>query len=258
MSLIVMCAYDTVENGRSELTEKTLQSLMETVDFERHEIILVSNASCKRTELAFRNFQDRVGKNCQTIMMLTNLGTAKAINAGWERRKPGQHCIKIDNDVVIHSKGWVDELEEAIKRMPEIGIIGLKRKDLIECTTYPDLNFRSALAQLPHNPGERWIHIEVVKGVMGTCKMINVALLDKIGYLYQPTVYGFDDSLYSCRSTLAGFINCFLPHIEIDHIDPGGTDYTVWKQEHAGVTAQLAQQLANDYVNGVRPIYESA
>ncbi len=253
-----MAAYDTVENGRSELTEKTLDSLLQTVDFDRHEIILVSNASCERTERAFMNFQYKAGENCQVIFLPENLGTAKAINTGWIRRKDGQHCIKIDNDVVIHSKGWVDELEEAINRMPQIGIIGLKRKDLIECTTFPDPNFRSTMVQLPHEAGQKWIQIEVVKGVMGTCKMINAALLDKIGYLCQPTVYGFDDSLYSCRSTLAGFINCFLPHIEIDHIDPGGTDYTVWKQEHAGETAKLAHQLANDYVNGVRPIYENA
>ena len=258
MVLITLCAYDTLENGRSELTEKTLDSLLQTVDFDKHEIIVVNNGSCDKTRQIIDTFIYRAGDKAQAIHLPENLGTARAINLGWTRRKAGQHCVKIDNDVVIHSKGWVDELEEAINRFPQIGIIGLKRKDLIECTTFPDMNFRSELVQLPHNPGERWIQIEVVKGVIGTCKMINAALIDKIGYLFQPTVYGFDDSLYSCRSTMAGFINCFLPHIEIDHIDPGGTDYTVWKQNHAGETMSAAQRLINEYSNGVRPIYEPA
>lgn len=256
MSLIVMACYDTKENGRSEFTEKTLESLLHTVDFDKHEAIIVNNVSCERTYQLIESFVYRAGENVQAIHLPENQGTAKAINLGWSRRKAGQHCVKIDNDVVIHSRGWVDEMEEAIRREPKIGIIGLKRKDLMECTTFPDPNFRSVLIQLPHVAGERWIIIEAARGIMGTCKMVNSALLDTIGYLYQPTVYGWDDSLYSCRSELAGFINCFLPHIEIDHIDPGGTDYTKWKQDHAGETISIAQQLKNEYLNGIRPIYE--
>ncbi len=257
-----MCAYDTVENGRTTLTNETLESLYRTVDFNRHRIIIVNNASCEDTKQIIDRFVYRVNEffsegQAVAIHLPSNVGTAKAINLGWARRKPGEHCIKIDNDVVIHCIGWVDELEAAIKREPKIGIIGLKRKDLIECTTHDDINWRSTLVQLPHEPGESWIQIEVVRGVMGTCKMVNSSLIDEIGYLYQPTVYGFDDSLYSLRSSMAGFINCFLPHVNIDHIDPGGTDYTTWKQKHAGQTIDLAQRLQAEYLNGLRPLYEA-
>jgi GT2 family glycosyltransferase len=261
MALIAMACYDTEENGRSEFTEKTLESLYRTVDFTVHSLIIVNNNSCEHTKILIDNFVYKVNEfvcdgNATAIHLPLNMGTAKAINMGWVRRKPGQNVVKIDNDVVIHSGGWVDEMEEAIRREPTIGIIGLKRKDLLECTTFPDQAFRSTLIQLKHEPGDRWIVIEKARGIMGTCKMVNAALIDKIGYLYQPTVYGFDDSLYSCRSGLAGFINCFLPHIEIDHIDPGGTNYTVWKQTHAGETIGQAQVLIGEYESGTRPIYE--
>lgn len=263
MALIVMCAYDTVENGRSTLTAQTLESLYKTVDFSRHKIILVNNNSCDATKQLFDSFVYRVNEflspdSASAIHLQQNIGTAKAINLGWSKREPGQHCVKIDNDVVIHSKGWADEMEQAIKMMPTIGIIGLKRKDLIENAYHEELEWRSQLIQLPHVHGERWVVIEAVKGVMGTCKMVNSKLIDEIGYLSQPTVYGFDDSIYSCRSSLAGFINCFLPHIEIDHIDPGGDAYTEWKRKHAGDTIVYAQQLIAEYQNGVRPIYEPA
>ena len=260
MSLIAVAVYDLPGSGRTDLTERTFQSLLDTVDFRKHRIFIIDNASCEETQrviMEFGKIVDEIAFGQFTLISnRENVGTAKAINAGWKERRPGEHCIKIDNDVVIYSPHWIEEMEEAINRVPKIGIIGLKRKDLIENTTHEDPNYRSVLLQLPHKPGEKWMIVEVVRGVMGTCKMINSALLDKIGYLYQPSNYGFDDSLYSRRSELSGFINCFLPHIEIDHIDPGGTDYTTWKQQHAGEIMGAVSQLQMDYIQGKRPLYE--
>ncbi len=76
--------------------------------------------------------------------------------------------------------------------------------------------------------------------------------------MYQPKLYGWDDGLISTRSELAGFINGFLPHIEIDHIDPGGTFYQTWKENHAGETGREAWETEQAYRNGSRPIYEDA
>ena len=150
MSLIALACYDTIENKRTPLTKKTLWSLYETVDFHKHRIIIVNNASNDDTKQIIDNFVYRVNElyfegQATAIHLPNNIGTAKAINLAWARRKEGEHCIKIDNDVVIHSKGWIEELEEAIRREPKIGIIGLKRKDLIECTTHEDSNWRSVL-----------------------------------------------------------------------------------------------------------------
>ena len=249
-----MAVYSTAENKKDWQLKKTLESLSNTVDFSSHDLVISVNGATEETGNILFEYRDIID---DIIHNGDNLGTAKAINKVWAKRLSGQHCVKIDDDVVIHELDWIDQMEEAIKREPKIGIIGLKRKDLIEHVNHPDLNFKSVLLQLSHEPGQRWMVIERVRGVMGTCKMVNSALIDKIGYLYQPTKYGFDDSMYSCRSDLAGFINCFLPHIDIDHIDPGQTDYTTWKQKHAGETIQLAQGIINDYITGKRPLYEA-
>lgn len=266
MSLISIAIFDQEGSGRTALTKRTLDSLLKTVDFNDHRLFLIDNGSCDDTKQVIAKFGGNfspVGtypiERLTVITLDENVGTAKAVNMGFKYRVPGEHCIKMDNDVEIKFTNWVEELEFAIKADPKIGIVGLKRKDLGESPVSEDFHYRTTLRMLPHQSGERWMVFEQVKaGVFGTCTMFNSALMDKIGYLHQPTIYGWDDGLMSTRSTLAGFINGFLPHIELDHIDPGGTEYTEWKAKHASETSMLALRLEEDYRSGKRPIYEDA
>jgi GT2 family glycosyltransferase len=253
MSIIAMAIYDPEEANKSKITERCLDSLAETVDLKQHRLFLIDNNSCAETKQVIRRFQGWMP--CTVITNLNNLGTAEAINLAWKHRKPGEHAMKIDNDVVWHQKGWLEILEEAISRMPEIGILGLKRVDCWENTKHPDPQYRSELIECPHTPGQRWIHLEKCKHIIGTCQLYNSDLLDKIGYLYQPSEYGYDDVLASYRSELAGFINVFYPHILIDHIDPGGTPYQTWKERHSGEQTQNVINIVNQYISGQRPIY---
>jgi GT2 family glycosyltransferase len=156
---------------------------------------------------------------------------------------------------VIHSEGWIEVMEDAIRRDPKIGIIGLKRKDCIENVNHPDNYFRSTIHQLPQQPGERWIIVEEAHHVMGTCQMYSSALLDEIGYLWQPKLYGWDDVLASARSRAVGFKNVFLPHIEIDHIDEGATPYQSWKERHAGEDVEMINKLMTGYIDGTTSTY---
>lgn len=184
----------------------------------------------------------------------SNLGTANAINKAWYFRKPGENAVKMDDDVYIHNRGWMDDLEEAIRRSPNIGQCGLKRKDCWESPERTDF-YKSQLFMLPHVAGEKWIVAEKVNHVMGTCQMYSSGLLDKIGYLYQPGLYGFDDALASVRSQLAGFINVFLPYIEIEHVDKGDTPYQKWKEASAGNDMKAYNEIIKDYQSGKKSIY---
>lgn len=261
MALIAMAVHDTAENGRTVFTDKTIESLLRTVDFEKHRLFIIDNNSCEETQRLYEKLVTYWTLNKYDFSNLTiiglkeNVGTAKAVNMGWKERKPGEHCIKIDNDVVIHSKGWVEEMEEAIAREPQIGQIGLKRKDCWENPYHENPDLRSKLAMLPHKAGERWIIIESAKHIIGTCVMHNAALLDKVGYLYQPGLYGYDDVLMSWRTHLAGFVCCFLPHIHIDHIDMGGTEYCDWKTRHSGQYTKAVSDLVDEYIAGKTSIY---
>jgi GT2 family glycosyltransferase len=264
MARIIMAVYDTVENQRTELTRRTLTDLMETVDFNKHQLFISDNGSCDETLQVYTDMQYLWWDYAYPESNLTirpngkNLGTANAVNKGIAEREPNQFIIKMDNDVIIHSNDWVEQLEEAMTREPKIGILGLKRRDLLESTTNIDTNCRSKLIQLPHNPGERWYVVETCKHVMGTCTMLSPALIDKIGGFYQMDgIYGFDDSLMCVRAGIEVYMCVFLSGVDIDHIDPGGTDYTKEKAEYAGMMSDRYRTAVAAYKSGLRPIKES-
>ncbi len=255
MALIALCCYDTEENGRTEYTKRTVESLLQTVNFARHRVVIVDNGSCKET----KDFLKTVTTPdiMSVITLPNNLGTAKGVNQAWKLRKEGEHCVKMDNDVVIYKKDWCDDLEKAIELDSNIGIVGLKRRDCWENPNHESAMYRSEL-KLLGGGNEYWLPVEKVNHVMGTCQMFNSALLDKIGYLYQPRLYGFDDSLAAIRCKVAGFYSCFVPSIQIDHIDTGETPYQSWKEKHSGEDMRAFNEVKNAYLNGTKSIYSEA
>lgn len=246
-----MCCYDTEENKRSEYTESTLHCLYETAYSGNHRIFVIDNNSCEATKKLLKDCSGFI----TVITLPENIGTARAINKAWKFRKPGEHAIKMDNDVLIHQVDWIERMEEAIQRDPTIGIVGLKRKDLAERPDSTNEWYKSLLYFLPHEPGQSWIPFEECQHVMGTCQMYSSSLLDKIGYLKQPGIYGFDDSLASFRARIAGFKIGFLPHIQIDHIDTGQNVYTEEKRILAGQGMAEYSKLVQQYISGELPLY---
>jgi len=249
--LIAMAVYCTAENNKDEYLLKTLNSLSLTKhDFDL--VLSVNSYTPKTKDIIETNLYGAITK---VIWNSHNIGTAEAINKVWKEREHGQHCIKMDDDVVINDPDWLGQLLECLNRDSQIGIIGLKRKDCIENVDHEDPYYRSELIQLSHIPGHRWYIVEKAAHVMGTCQLYNSALLDKIGYLYQPNVYGWDDVLACARSRAAGFYNCFLPHIDIDHIDPGTTPFQKWKEQVAFKDVNNINQMINDYLSHKKPYY---
>jgi GT2 family glycosyltransferase len=254
MILICVAVYDTVENKRSQYTKETFISLNATINPKTTQVVFIDNNSCQETKDLLNSIHD------DTFHVITNdnnEGTAGAINKGiYTFSKPGDFIVKLDNDVTFGEYGWADNMKRIIELDPEIGILGLKRKDLLDqplSSEYPTL-----MKYINHNLGEKWdFHnvIEEREEILGTCTMYNPLLLEKVGYLYQPTLYGFDDNLMSTRARIAGFYNAFYPCIEIEHIDTGGTSYTEWKKKMANMQFSNIDKIEQEYINGTRPIY---
>jgi GT2 family glycosyltransferase len=228
-ALISMAVYSTAENKKDECLAKTLASLKRTVDFTKHRLILSVNGFTDETCIILGYYESIISK---IIWNETNLGTAEAINLVWKERKPGEHCIKSDDDVVINSNhDWIGLMEEVIAADKHIGQVGLKRKDLIENPNHPDPFYRSEIITMNLPSGQ--FEIEKCNHIMGTCVMHSSELIEQVGYLWQFDKYGFDDSLMSLRANLAGFKTVFLPCVDIDHIDEGQTPYQTWKEGEA-------------------------
>lgn len=187
------------------------------------------------------------------------IGTALSVNKGWQHRLPGEHCVKADSDIVWRDADWLNRLEEVVQRDPNCGIVGCKRYDLLESPNAPKGSWsHSDLMMIDHKPGQNWIVVECARHILGSCTLYNSALLDKIGYLVQFGAYGLDDSIACTRSEVCGFYNCFLPHLRIEHPDPGGTPYQDWKQRHAGECLPKFDRLRMAYKSGKISPYHDA
>lgn len=254
MALIAMAVYSTPENGKDDYLNQTLKSLYKTVDFTKHRLILSVNSFTQQTIKIIDYWQNQTPIIQKVIKNSTNIGTAEAINKAWMERFPGENCVKMDDDVIIHHIDWLYLMEEAIRRDPKIGQIGLKRRDCLEAPWVVG-HYGSKLRMLPHESGQIWITVEDVNHVMGTCVMHSSALLDRIGYLWQPGVYGFDDSFMSLRSKLAGFTNSFLTAVDIEHIDRGDTGFQKWKETKASEKWVAYQEAYRGFTSGKKPLY---
>lgn len=261
MALIVIVLWDTEENKRDEYTLQSLNSILTTTDFHKHRLFISDNGSYEPTQkilevLKLRWAIEGLPEDHLTICYNgENLGTSRALNKGLRARKEGEHCIKVDGDIIIRDKDWVDRLEEIVDRDPFYGIVGLKRKDLIQSPTNENPTFKSELKMLHHEAGQTWLIVEESAEIMGTATLFSDKLLNSIGLSVQINCYGFEDCLTSLRSILAGFKNCFVSHISIDHIDRGDTVYQSFKQNKAAEAWEEYQKMHIEYVNGTRPLY---
>ena len=257
---IVMASYSTKTNGRLQYAKDTLHGLIESVDFNKHELFISDNDSCQKMLDYYKWFEARFNnlfpkENLTIRYNSCNFGTAEAVNFGIKERKPNQFVIKIDSDITVSQSGWVEEMEECFDRYPNLGILGLKRTEVMQKADHENPAYRTKLESAPHTRGQKWIILELCDDIIGSCTMFSPNLLDKIGYLFQPANYGWDDVLACVRSEKAGFVNAFLPHIQVVHLDNGEGDYVKQKMKEAERTIAEFSEISEDYKIGVRDIY---
>ncbi len=250
--LICVAVYDTEENDRFKYTERMFWSLWDSIDAGTTKAVFINNASCDKTT-KFLN-EVKVENDINVMNLENNVGTAEAINLGWEKfAEPGDYLVKLDNDVTFSEFGWADKMKACLESDPSIGVLGLKRKDLPNSPGHDQ--YPTELQFANRDNGGEWHPIEVCSDIIGTCQMFNPELIKKVGYLYQPGLYGFDDVLMCERSRIAGFRNAFYPSVEIEHIDTGETEYVEWKRKYAGVQFSQVNKIIADYNSGEKSIY---
>lgn len=265
----------SVTYNRRELVQKSLESWLRTIPVKLANWWLVDNGSEDGTaewvkELAL------LYPHISAILLSKNLGTAMALNLAWREAQEGQHLVKADSDIVINTHGFMERTLVTLKAIPRLGILGLRRKDLIERPDHPDPWYRSQYLDLEFD--DETIHLELANHIMGSFTIYNSTILKDFGYLDQlqserwpKPAYGFDDSLACFRMMALGCARAFLlgwddVTIDIDHVDPGegngsdswSVDYTIWKQQEAGQWMRRYQERAQEYLDGkVSPHYSA-
>lgn len=262
-SIICMAVWSTEKNGRLKYTRECLFSLLDTVNFNKHRLFISDNKSSDETHNMYKEFvsawNDKLFPPEHLIINFNaeNLGTAEAVNLGIKVRKKGEYPIKMDDDIVFHAAGWVEEMEEAIVRYPKIGICGGKRNDLLESPNNKEGWYKSKLVMLPHESGQTWIPFEIADHVIGSVTMYNPELVDEIGYLKQFSVYSYDDVTFCARTWNTNkFICGFLPYLRLSHIDTGeNVSHLEWKRDLANKDWAAVQEVLQGYKNKSIPLY---
>lgn len=239
MSMIAMCVYCTKENGKLKYLKDCIGSLIHTVDLKKHRLIVIDQNSTDETR-RYINGWDLNANNIQVIHLSENIGTSDGINLALRQRLPNEVCVKSDEDLSWETEGWLDELTETIKNNTDIGILGLKRDDVWQRPDHENPLYRTKIE------GE----LEICDDIFGTCTAFNPLLLDKVGFMCQPSLYSYDDVIFSVRSLAAGFRNAFLPKIKIKNLDNGGTEYTEWKKREAGIHIEQVAEMCRLYKEG--------
>lgn len=242
--------------NRIEMSQQCFDSFFNTIDPELCQLMIIDNGSVDGT----REWLERLEHPAihSKVFLDTNIGTARALNIGWKIAfEKGLHAGKLDNDVVFYDHDWFDKMLGVIEETTNVGIVGLKRRDLGERpNNKPDDFYRTWLYPLPSGQV-----IEVARHVMGTCWLVRHELLEQIGGLYQIGTYGLDDAIYCHRTNLAGFMTAFVPDVAIEHIDPGEPkypEYTLWKIKVAGDVIASGEyiSLMQSYTDGTISLYE--
>jgi len=253
-TVLGVCVYITpdTEESRGKLARDCFSSLLSTVNFDNNELYIVDQNSVKSAKDSIVEFKDKVATiygleaadNIKVITLNENIGTSRGHNLILKERN-GRHQIKFDEDITWYTNDWVERLENIVDKIPEIGVLGCKRKDLIQHDAHESELFRSEVKMVPHVPGTEWEFVEFSRDIMGSCVMYTDKLLDKTGYSFQWGLYGFEDNIYCIRSQAAGFYNAFAHPIHISHNDPGGDIYTEIKRKQASEHWDKYQQFGN-------------
>lgn len=257
MALLAMAVYDTKENGRTWMTARTFGALRDTVDWDRHRLIVVDNGSCDETKAVIHNAMAGI-PGMERVGWAFNAGQARAISYAWDFAKPGEHVARIDNDVFIKTPGWLDKLEACVERDQKLGIVGLKHRDLMD---HPDGidGPKTTLCMLPHKRGESWLVVERLPHVLGSAQLVNAALFAKIGSLRQYGKWGYEDSDYAVRCELAGFYSAYFHGAEFEDLDADKrTDYQEWKNSCAASWGQAHASNVAEYRRGGSLFYKYA
>jgi GT2 family glycosyltransferase len=249
--------------NRRDISWTSIESYLETCDPELMDLHIVDNGSTDGLADWLRLNEEKLkSKNVFCHYNSENVGTAKAINSIWKTRIPTQHCMKIDSDILWNESNWLEKMLDVFEYSQNIGIVGLKRKDVWERPDHETPFYRTKLIDITKKD-DTVFTVEQASHVIGSSWLVRSTLINVIGALRQPGKYGFDDALYCLRAQIAGFACVFYPSISIEHFDSGegGTpenaEYTRLKLAWAGRDMSEYERLRDMYQSDPSRVYEA-
>ena len=189
-----------------EYTQACLESLAAQTPIGRGaHVIVVDNGSTDDT-LPYLRSLDWITR----IEHDRNEGYARGNNAGIRAAPADCDVLLLNNDTIITSSGWLEEMQRAAYADDEIGIVGCR-------LVLPDGRLLHAGAYMPVDGfwGQQVGSLEKdvnqygadrqVQSVVGACMYVKRAVLDAVGLLDEAYFSYFEDTDYCLRAADAGF-----------------------------------------------------
>jgi len=194
--------------NREQETLATLNSLAATGALTEAEVLVWDNGSTDGTQEALlQAVEFGTLQRDQLWLSPENFGCPKALNAIlWARRKPGQHFIKVDNDVELITPHWVRQLCAFLDDHPDVAMASPWYREMGDAPGRVVRTF----------PG--WIE---VFPVVGHTVIHQGRFLDETGYfdvLGPDHLYGFEDNLMCHRAGAAGLKCAVVRGVELKNL----------------------------------------
>jgi len=243
--LIGMLTYN-----RIEMTKKAIEALFKCTN-PIFDLYIFDNGSIDGT----LKYLESLKYNFKVLSQPINIGVAKGLNFILEHRKPEQHFMKLDNDMVLETddKDWLNKMCDILEapwnaKTPDhkdvkLGALGLKPYKLVP-EHKNKVTINGYTLELPP------------EGTLGCATVWKNEALNRIGKFVEDFgTYGYEDSIQNTRLGVVGYITAFWPDIKIVHIDPGGeTDYMKSKHKAARDNYQKYLEVHKAFVNKTRSV----
>lgn len=202
--------------NKREVTQPCIQALLAHTDLERPKaaFYIVDNGSTDGlAEWLHSEIEGAPGVHI--IYNEVNVGMCHAINQAWAYRKPGQHAVYLNSDARLLRADWLHYMLEVFRQREDVGMVAL--------VPGRQGHIRRILREKHIAIGSegRFWH----SGLIYTaCALMRDKLLDQLGGLWQPGIYGFEDHCTCMRVKGLGWVRGWLD-AEAAFCDHGSRDH---------------------------------
>jgi GT2 family glycosyltransferase len=188
-----------------DYTKRCLDSLRRATTYARYHLLVADNGSSDGT-LEYLRDQESI----TSLSNKNNLGFAKGANRAIAQCDSNSDIILLNNDTEIEQADWIERLQSAAYRSPDIGVVGCRLVNpegiLQHAGTYmPIETFWGQQVGGGEKDVNQYNEDRDVEGVVFACAYLKRQVIEAIGLLDEDYFSYFEDTDYCFRALEKGY-----------------------------------------------------
>lgn len=213
------------------------------------EIIVVDNGSEDESPNYIKKLLEKKIID-KAILFSENQGISKGFNSGFAVSNPkSKYLIKLDCDIIIHDKGWIEEMDYLFEKYEEIGLLMLYQQN------------HPILPKCKRISLDNKAFISLEEMIVGSaCFTIPKKIIDQIGYFFEDHSYilFYDDIDYFIRLEILGkkayYLLSHQSSYQTDLDESKYMNYNQQKEPQYDLMNEFNKTLETNYLNGTFPL----